>query len=92
MNEAVRVTRHVQHSYFMDGLYFVSVIHVLCCTLIDVNECLEGSSMCVNESTCVNTHGNYNCVCPEGYSGDGRQDGDGCTAIGTLDSRFMCIY
>lgn len=49
---------------------------------IDINECDEGSAMCVNESTCVNTYGNYSCVCPEGYSGDGRQDGDGCTVKG----------
>lgn len=41
--------------------------------------------MCVNESTCVNTYGNYNCVCPEGYTGDGRQNGDGCILIGILD-------
>lgn len=45
--------------------------------------------MCVNESTCVNTYGNYSCVCPEGYSGDGRQDGDGCTVIGIY--ACMCI-
>lgn len=48
-------------------------------TDLDIDECDEGSAQCVNESTCVNTRGSYNCVCQEGYSGDGRQDGYGCT-------------
>ena len=45
---------------------------------IDINECSDGSSNCTTDSTCLNTQGSYSCICPEGYSGDGRQDGDGC--------------
>ena len=48
------------------------------CIPIDINECSEGSSNCTIDSICVNTEGSYDCVCSEGYSGDGRQDGDGC--------------
>ena len=44
----------------------------------DINECSDDSSNCAIGSTCVNTQGGYNCTCPEGYSGDGRQDGDRC--------------
>lgn len=45
---------------------------------IDIDECSESSSNCTTDSTCVNTQGSYDCICPEGYSGDGRQDGGGC--------------
>ena len=54
----------------------MGIDYTLQCT--DVDDCGEGLSPCANGSVCVNTEGSYNCICPEGYSGDGRQDGDGC--------------
>jgi hypothetical protein len=29
---------------------------------------------------CINIPGYYKCACPKGYHGDGRTDGDGCSA------------
>ncbi|GFP81277.1 wall-associated receptor kinase 2 [Phtheirospermum japonicum] len=43
----------------------------------DIDECLN-TSLNICEKKCVNTPGGFQCVCPEGYSGDGRTDGKGC--------------
>ncbi|KAG8660542.1 wall-associated receptor kinase 2 [Manihot esculenta] len=45
----------------------------------DVNEC-EISSLNKCTDICLNTVGNYTCSCPKGYHGDGRKDGNGCSA------------
>ena len=55
---------------------------------IDIDECSEGSN-CITDSTCVNTEGSYNCICPEGYFGDGRQDGDGCSGKHTIVNKLI---
>ncbi|KAK3428186.1 hypothetical protein EUGRSUZ_F04292 [Eucalyptus grandis] len=44
----------------------------------DINECVI-SQPCVGD--CTNLPGTYNCSCPEGSQGDGRNDGMGCTPI-----------
>ncbi|KAF2296647.1 hypothetical protein GH714_000833 [Hevea brasiliensis] len=48
----------------------------------DVNECEDPSlNKCVVSKNCVNTEGNYTCLCPKGYRRDGlRERGTGCTA------------
>ncbi|XP_033647128.1 neurogenic locus notch homolog protein 1-like isoform X1 [Asterias rubens] len=38
---------------------------------IDIDECLEGLFFCVENSTCQNLPGTYDCVCNEGFFGDG---------------------
>ncbi|KAL7118221.1 hypothetical protein ACP275_03G122100 [Erythranthe tilingii] len=43
----------------------------------DVNECNDpGVSKCVYH--CNNTEGGYECICPKGYRGDGKKDGERC--------------
>ena len=45
--------------------------------LTDINECADkDSSPC--SMICTNTHGNYTCSCPSGYTGDGKKNGTGC--------------
>ncbi|KAM1573391.1 hypothetical protein FF1_043244 [Malus domestica] len=64
------------------------------CTIPKLNTCKQ---------KCINTEGSHNCSCHKGYHGDGRKDGEGCTADRTfviqivvgigvgLVSLFMCI-
>lgn len=43
----------------------------------DIDECANSTTkLC--EHICINTLGSYNCSCPEGYTDDGENDGQGC--------------
>ncbi|KAB1212404.1 Wall-associated receptor kinase 5 [Morella rubra] len=55
--------------YLADGCHDIDE-----CQDPNLNDCVSG------ENVCVNTRGNYTCHCPEGYRGDGRNDGEGCAA------------
>ncbi|MED6216721.1 hypothetical protein PIB30_010468 [Stylosanthes scabra] len=51
----------------------------------DIDECKEANKFCVEEATsCKNFIGSYSCVCPEGYTGNGKihktgNETHGCT-------------
>ena len=47
----------------------------------DIDECSAGTSSCTDDAECQNTEGGYECVCPSGYTGDGKTDGSGCSDI-----------
>lgn len=53
----------------------------------DVNECTYDGKYnrfrhrCSKYATCHNVIGTYSCRCPDGYEGDGRQDGVGCIDV-----------
>ncbi|THG03130.1 hypothetical protein TEA_023267 [Camellia sinensis var. sinensis] len=49
-------------------------------SILDIDECLISSPSPCN-ITCHNLLGTYSCSCPEGYEGDGRIDGSGCSPI-----------
>ncbi len=38
---------------------------------IDVDECAMNISKCVDNATCRNINGSYDCLCNSGFSGDG---------------------
>lgn len=44
----------------------------------DINECEGGSNQCLDAQNCINLQGSYNCTCPPGTNGDGRQNSTGC--------------
>ncbi|GFZ09868.1 wall associated kinase 5 [Actinidia rufa] len=54
----------------------------------EINECDDSNlNKCEHKNKCENKPlGNYTCHCPKGYHGDGRSDGEGCTA-----NRFLII-
>ncbi|TKY74207.1 Wall-associated receptor kinase 2 [Spatholobus suberectus] len=56
----------------------------------DVDECM-GSNDCVDEAKCNNFPGGYNCLCPEGYEGDGKNDGSRCSPKSNTNSRKEII-
>lgn len=48
----------------------------------DINECEGALNDCIYG--CINTNGSYQCSCPVGMSGDGREHGTGCKATKSL--------
>ncbi|GAU46488.1 hypothetical protein TSUD_402430 [Trifolium subterraneum] len=44
----------------------------------DIDECMETND-CVEGATCTNLLGSYNCSCPPGYEGDGKNIGTKCS-------------
>ncbi|KAL2479432.1 Wall-associated receptor kinase 2 [Abeliophyllum distichum] len=45
----------------------------------DIDECADSNSNNC-EKICINTPGSFNCSCPHGYYGDGKNNGRGCIA------------
>ena len=41
-------------------------------TSLDSNECVENNNDCDVRSVCLDTVEGFECVCPSGFSGDGR--------------------
>ncbi|KAK1406747.1 hypothetical protein QVD17_38355 [Tagetes erecta] len=57
----------------------------------DIDECEARSlNVCIYE--CINTNGSYNCTCPLGKSGDGREDGSGCSYMEAAKSLRNTLY
>ena len=44
----------------------------------DVDECADDSHNCVDDATCKNTVGSFNCTCDVGMVGDGSKNGTKC--------------
>ncbi|KAF7816784.1 putative wall-associated receptor kinase-like 16 [Senna tora] len=46
----------------------------------DIDECTESTHDCISKDHCFNTFGSYECYCPRGYSGNGKNKEGGCQA------------
>ena len=40
-------------------------------SILDIDECTADSSPCDENANCTNTVGSYNCICKQGFSGNG---------------------
>ena len=69
--------------YILHPLFFVLL------SVLDGDECSDGSHTCDGNATCTNTPGSFMCACNSGYSGNGSTEGTGCT--GTNIDMFLCI-
>ncbi|BFG18483.1 hypothetical protein CerSpe_047570 [Prunus speciosa] len=49
---------------------------------LDINEC-EDPNLHDCKQNCTNTNGSYECSCWNGYLGDGKKNGEGCSPIRT---------
>ena len=59
--------------------------------VIDINECAEMSSLCLDNSYCLNTNGGYMCVCNAGYMTN--TGGTGCCKLYIINiSSFRMEY
>lgn len=41
-------------------------------TCVDIDECAEKTSKCNKRASCVNTIGSHQCICEDGFTGDGE--------------------
>lgn len=56
----------------------------------DIDECNDPNlNICEKHEFCRNTDGNFTCVCPNGYHGDGRKEGKGCIRGESVISRLV---
>ena len=47
-------------------------VYFYCLTVTDIDECNDTiSNMCSGNATCINTVASYDCLCHNGYTGDG---------------------
>ncbi|KAL4566026.1 hypothetical protein LXL04_030135 [Taraxacum kok-saghyz] len=56
----------------------------------DIDECKGAQHECKYD--CINTNGSYNCSCPFGQQGDGRNDRNGCSHMQALKSLGNSVY
>ena len=57
--------------------YFHSYVNIMqredfITTIADIDECSRGTDNCDLNADCRNTQGSFQCVCREGYEGNGR--------------------
>ncbi|CAI9114853.1 OLC1v1015662C1 [Oldenlandia corymbosa var. corymbosa] len=54
----------------------------------DINECADPTlHNCADNSICNNTLGGYTCMCNQGFHGDGRKNGVGCSLVEQSDKK-----
>ena len=51
---------------FMNAIIYILIF------VVDINECLQSPSVCHSNATCNDNDGSYECMCKEGYTGDGK--------------------
>lgn len=63
--------KHLFLVYFLFVCAFVfhSVILPIRCEM-DIDECAQNSTPCLNNGSCQNNNGTFSCTCPAGFLGD----------------------
>ena len=55
------------------GYRFDNSMLFLSLNCADINECAEGLDDCDDNADCINLVGSFQCVCWEGFTGDGKE-------------------
>ena len=80
------MTGLAQLLYIYMGIATACTLNCLNFIAIDVNECSNGMADCVADATCINTAEGFMCLCPIGYTGDGRLSGTMCSGLSAATS------
>lgn len=77
-NLSVAMTAGTTYYVVIDGAFGQTGAYTLD---VSLDECASGTDNCAAEATCTDTRSGFECVCPEGFSGDGLtcSDIDECT-------------
>lgn len=65
------------HILLLRVLYHMVINDIKLPHSLDIDECARNRDNCDSNANCVNTQGSFECVCREGYEGNGRM----CTGI-----------
>ena len=66
-----------------EEFFLYSVTHCKSIVFTDINECND--DVCDANANCTNTNGSHNCICKEGYIGDGQS----CQCI--LEQQYLML-
>ena len=69
MDARVQVQRISDHLHECKVEFKIFMWHVT--SFPDIDECSNGSHVCDVNANCSNTVGSHNCICKEGYAGNG---------------------
>ena len=68
---------------WLKSFFLYSVTHCESIVFTDINECND--DVCDANANCTNTNGSHNCICKEGYIGDGQS----CQCI--LEQQYLML-
>lgn len=68
-------------------VYYGAIVFNNVTSIIDINECQDGTDDCIETAACNNNAGSFSCSCLPGYEGNGFV----CTGIQSYLYHFTCV-
>ena len=60
--------------------------------LLDIDECALNRDNCHDDSSCINNIGSFECVCKQGYTGDGVNCAGRTIKYSLRENIFPCVF